>query len=523
MSKYLGGIRGFLLGHVALIWLAGCGAAPESFEQEAAPATAQSNIYAVTDALWPAPKDSVFTRIGVCWENGTGYETEMGWAQDAVQASWQAVSFVRFEGWGPCSTKPEQVHININDSNPRVSGGIGTQLDLVYLNFTYKNWDPGCQGNLEYCIRSNAAHEFGHVLGIAHEQNRPDSPCDQTQGSDGDSYFAYDPDSIMNYCRPNSPNLSAGDIDGIQRLYGGNFYHTLSGKKYALANAAGGNLYFSGPVGRSDASIGIGSLIMNAGITVTVPNANGAMLQYGNSVYLANNGFLGIQPESRTNTTQLVAGAGGFLWEVGRPANFKWSQAYPDVRNGFTLSAVVNNVRYYLGMVNNGTQRGDGLQPVITSANGPNTTWRFIGPIDQGPAQPLTLPGGTYVPTAFGDGYQQVGDNSNIFNDHQVLLNSSHAVTRSLPLYIPKSRTSTIALRYLQPHATGSKLTVKLMDGDTFSTKVTFFNVDFPPTGDIWTVKRFTVNTVSSWPTNYYLRVELMSGEITYVDAVWVE
>jgi len=509
----------------ALIGLTGCGATAESFDETSEVGVAKSDIYAVTDALWRAPVDSVFTRIGVCWENGAGYETQMAWAQDAIQSSWQAVSFVRFEGWGPCSTNPERVHINIDDSNPRVSGGLGTYLSLVNLNFTYNNWDTGCQGNLEYCIRSNAAHEFGHVLGIAHEANRPGSACDQTQGSSGDSYFAYDPDSIMNYCRPNSPYLSAGDIDGIQRLYGGNFYHTLSGRKYALANAAGGYFGFTGPVGRGSASMGIGSLIQNSGIVVTVPGNSGGMIEYGNSVTLSSNGFLAVAPGDPrySSPATLVPGGAATLWEVGRPANFKWSQAYPDVHNVVTLSALVNGTRWYLGMVDHGTQRGDGLQPIITTTLSANTSWRFVGPMDTGDAQTPTTPGGTYVPTAFGDGHQEVGDNSNIFNDHQVRLQSSSPVTRSLPLYVPRSRNLTLVLRYLQPHATGSKISVGLMDSHTYGTKIAFSNIDIPPTGDLWQEKRFNFSTTSSWATDFYTRVELKSGEITYIDAVWIE
>lgn len=186
-----------------------------------------------TDAFgWPRDPDGVTTTVPVCWDpssyvNGPPEPARTAlkdFVRRAVEETWQRESGLVFTGWGDC---PGSIYGIILQMTTSARGKTNALPSLFVPQHADVQLPVG--GGISGFLRYTTIHEFGHAIGLNHEQARPDNNGRCTIADDldwlvqyvpGPLLTPYDARSVMNYCAPNPTELSPLDILGVQRVYG---------------------------------------------------------------------------------------------------------------------------------------------------------------------------------------------------------------------------------------------------------------------------------------------------------------
>lgn len=234
--------------------------------------------------VWPNEP----VKLVVCWENPSYADPLPGeidqtsgaqrreYVRLVLKHGWERAARVIFVGWQTCQneanavppphslgprrpgTADENVKIQITSTDGGQNPAHGSWGDYeqhgVLLNLHCGN---------QACIESIAIHEFGHVLGFYHEEERSDWPtniagCPPQSWPPSDPWWpiptelrwgAPDRYSVMAYCSGGPTALSPRDVAGIQRAYERHLSGTLLSLPGSLclsghANAANGDNAF---------------------------------------------------------------------------------------------------------------------------------------------------------------------------------------------------------------------------------------------------------------------------------------
>jgi Ricin-type beta-trefoil lectin domain len=236
-------------------------------------------LYANRGTLW-ANAGRAKVDIDVCWVNpnaapGATPAERAAWGDLRRRAveEWSRYARINFRGWDGADPV----------DHPTVCNSRAPGLHVVICNLPTdarcpalpkSQSEPGGypkNNGLSNGVRLNpqhgprvATHEFGHTLGLYHEEERPDAPaiasgpCKKQSWPNDQPlrYGAYDRTGVMSYCQPAgaAPWLSPNDIVAIQRLYGRRRSNSLLTPRGTCAGARAGD-HAHAVIGECDESV----------------------------------------------------------------------------------------------------------------------------------------------------------------------------------------------------------------------------------------------------------------------------